>query len=64
MYLNGAAGRLAASAREILGRCLNGTPGIEQLRLIAKLTDVEPVDVVGLRRKVAEKLIDHERYVT
>jgi alkylation response protein AidB-like acyl-CoA dehydrogenase len=63
VYLYGAAGRLAGSAREVLGRCLEGSPGVEQLNLIAKLTDVEPIDVVGLRREIAEKLVDHERYV-
>ena len=55
--------RLADSARTILGRCLRDESGVEQLALIAKLTDVEPVDIVGLRREIAKKLIDHEKYM-
>jgi butyryl-CoA dehydrogenase len=52
-----------SSAREVLAACVEGDTLRTNLAVLRRFAKFEPVDAIGLRRKIAARLIDAERYV-
>jgi butyryl-CoA dehydrogenase len=52
-----------SSAREVLAACAEGDALRTSLAVLRRFAKFEPVDAIGLRRKIAARLIDAERYV-
>ena len=62
-FLRDALVRVEASARNVLGACLEGASLHAQMTALRGLADCDPVDAVGLRRAIAGRLLARERYV-
>ena len=62
-FLLDAMGRLGYSARNLVGRCSDDAALQANTKFVQKLTNHLPMDTVQLRRNIAVRLIDHERYV-
>jgi alkylation response protein AidB-like acyl-CoA dehydrogenase len=55
--------RIEASAANVLGACLEGAALHAQMTALRGLADCDPVDAIGLRRAIAGRLLERERYV-
>ena len=62
-FLRDALVRVEASARNVLGACLEGDALHAQMLALRRLADCDPVDAVALRRAIAGRLLARERYV-
>jgi hypothetical protein len=51
------------AARTVLAACSEGDVLRTNLAVLKRFTKYEPVDMIGLRRKIAARLIQAERYV-
>jgi alkylation response protein AidB-like acyl-CoA dehydrogenase len=52
-----------SAARTVLAACSEGDALRTNLAVLKRFTKYEPVDLIGLRRKIAARLIQAERYV-
>jgi alkylation response protein AidB-like acyl-CoA dehydrogenase len=52
-----------AAARTVLAACSEGDELRTNLAVLKRYTKYEPVDLIGLRRKIAARLLQAERYV-
>jgi hypothetical protein len=51
------------AARAVLAACSEGDALRTNLAVLRRFTKYEPVDAIGLRRRIAARLIQAERYV-
>ena len=51
------------TARNVLGACSEGDTLRTNLVVLRRFTKYEPADSISLRRKIAHRLLDAERYV-
>jgi alkylation response protein AidB-like acyl-CoA dehydrogenase len=63
VLLRDALARVETSARNVLGACLEGAALREQMTVLRRLAECDPVDAVGLRRAIAGRLLARERYL-
>jgi hypothetical protein len=59
VLLRDAMARVEISARSVLG----AVPDPEALRLSRRLAEYQPVNAIDLRRRIARRLLQAERYV-
>jgi len=52
-----------SAARTVLAACSEGDALRTNLAVLKRFTKYEPVDMIGLRRRIAARLIQAERYV-
>jgi hypothetical protein len=63
VFLRDAMSRVEVSARTVLGACSEGDGLRANMAVLRRFARFEPVDAVGLRRKIAGRLLDAGRYV-
>ena len=63
VFLRDAMSRVEISARTVLGACSEGDALRTNMAVLRRFAKFEPVDAIGLRRKIAGRLLDAERYV-
>jgi alkylation response protein AidB-like acyl-CoA dehydrogenase len=63
VFLRDAMARVEVSARNVIGTCTNGQALGEAMKMLQRFAKYDPVDAIGLRRKIAGRLLDAERYV-
>jgi len=63
VYLRDAMARVEVSARNVVGTCTNGQALGEAMKMLQRFAKYDPVDAIGLRKKIAGRLLDAERYV-
>jgi alkylation response protein AidB-like acyl-CoA dehydrogenase len=63
VYLRDAMARIEISARNVLGACANGEALGKAMAILQRFANYDPVDAIALRRKIAGRLLDAERYV-
>jgi alkylation response protein AidB-like acyl-CoA dehydrogenase len=63
VYLRDAMARVEVSARNVVGACTNGQALGEAMKMLQRFAKYDPVDAIGLRQKIAGRLVDAERYV-
>jgi len=63
VFLRDATARIEISARNVCGTCLEGPSSHESAKALGQLSAYEPVDAIGLRRRIAGRLLERERYV-
>jgi hypothetical protein len=63
VYLRDAMARIEISARNVLGACVNGPALSRAMAMLQRFAKYDPVDAIGLRRKIAARLLDAERYI-
>jgi butyryl-CoA dehydrogenase len=51
------------TARTILGACSDGDTLRTNLVVLRRFSKYEPADSIALRRKIAHRLLDAERYI-
>ena len=54
---------IESAARTVLAACSEGDALRTNLAVLKRFTKYEPVDAIALRRKIAARLIQAERYV-
>jgi butyryl-CoA dehydrogenase len=64
VFTQDAMGRIEASARTVLAACQEGDTLRTSLAFLRRLTRREPVDTVALRRHIAARLIEAEKYLS
>jgi alkylation response protein AidB-like acyl-CoA dehydrogenase len=62
VFLRDAMARIEVSARNVLGACWEGQMLRMSMSVLRKLTIYDPVEAIILRRGIAERLLDRERY--
>jgi len=62
VFLRDALARIEVSARDILGACSEGDSLRTYMTVLRRLARYEPVNTVALRRKIAGRILDRERY--
>ncbi len=63
VYLRDAMARVEVSARNVISACANGQTLSKTMLILQRFANYDPVDAIGLRRKIAGRLLDAERYV-
>jgi alkylation response protein AidB-like acyl-CoA dehydrogenase len=63
VYLRDAMARIEVSGRNVIGACANGQALAKAMLILQRFAKYDPVDAIGLRRKIAGRLLDAERYV-
>ena len=63
VFLRDAMARVEVSARNVLGACAEGDALRTNLAAIRRRAGYDPVDAIALRRKIAGRLLERERYV-
>jgi hypothetical protein len=63
VYLRDAIGRIEPAARAVLAGCSEGDSLRTNMAVLRRFAKHEPVDSIGLRRKIATRLLEAERYV-
>ena len=63
VYLRDAMARIEVSARNVIGTCATGQALGKAMAILQRFAKYDPVDAIGLRRKIAGRLLDAERYV-
>jgi hypothetical protein len=53
---------IETTAREVLAGCSEGDTLRTNLAVLRRFAKYEPVDSIALRRRIAERLLDAERY--
>jgi butyryl-CoA dehydrogenase len=62
VFLRDAMGRVELAARAVLAACAEGDVLRTNMAVLRRFAKHEPVDSIGLRRKIAAKLLSAERY--
>jgi hypothetical protein len=55
--------RVELSCRSILGACLTGETLRRNMSVLRDFASYEPIDAFGVRRSIARRVLDSERYV-
>jgi len=63
VFLRDAMGRVELTARSVLAACSEGDSLRTNMAVLRRFAKHEPVDAVGLRRKIAARLLSAERYL-
>ena len=63
VFLRDALGQIEGFARTVLANCSEGDGLRMNLTILKRFTKVTPVDAIGLRRKIARRLLDAEKYL-
>src|SRR5262245_26458443 len=63
VFLRDAMGRIELSARAVLAACAEGDVLRTNMAVLRRFAKHEPVDSIGLRRKIAARLLAADRYV-
>ena len=63
VFLRDAMARIEFSARQILGACAEGDSLRTNMAVLRRLARYEPVDSVALRRGIAVRLLERERFI-
>jgi acyl-CoA dehydrogenase-like protein len=63
VYLRDAMSRIEVSSRTVLAACSEGDTLRANMAVLRRFAKFEPVDAIALRRKIAARLLDAERYV-
>jgi alkylation response protein AidB-like acyl-CoA dehydrogenase len=63
VYLRDAMSRIDVSARTVLGACAEGDALRANMAVLRKFAKFDPVDAIALRRRVAGRLLDAEKYL-
>jgi alkylation response protein AidB-like acyl-CoA dehydrogenase len=63
VYLRDAMSRVEVSARTVLAACSEGDTLRANMAVLRRFAKFDPVDAIGLRRKIAARLLDAERYL-
>jgi hypothetical protein len=63
VYLRDGMARLEVTSRTVLAACAEGDALRTNMAVLRKFAKYEPVDAIGLRQKIAMRLLDAERYV-
>jgi hypothetical protein len=64
VFLRDAMARIEIAARSVLGACSTGDALRKHMSILRRFANCDPVNAIALRRKIAERLLDRERYVT
>lgn len=62
-FLRGAMARVEVSGRDVVGACSAPDTLRVNMSVLRKLAVYDPVDSVGLRQRIARRLLDKERYI-
>ena len=63
VFLRDAMGRVEMAARTVLAACSEGDTLRTNMAVLRRFAKHEPVDAIGLRRKIAARLLGAERYL-
>ena len=63
MFLREAMEQIEGFARTVLANCSDGDGLRMNLTILKRFTKFTPVDAIGLRRKIAKRLLDAEKYL-
>jgi hypothetical protein len=63
VYLRDAMSRIEVSARTVLGGCAEGDALRANMAVLRKFAKFDPVDAIALRRRIAGRLLDAEKYL-
>lgn len=63
VFLRDAMGQIEGFARNVLANCSEGDALRMNLTILKRFAKFTPVDAIGLRRKIAARLIEAERYL-
>jgi hypothetical protein len=63
VFLRDAMTRIETSARNVLGECAEGKDLSNYVKALQNFARYEPIQTVKIRRRIARRLIDEERYV-
>jgi butyryl-CoA dehydrogenase len=63
VFLDEAIDTVETSARTVLATCSEGDALRMNLAVLKRFTKHEPVNAIGLRRKIAARLLDAGRYI-
>jgi butyryl-CoA dehydrogenase len=62
VFIREAFGVCESSAREVLAACSDGDALRTNMAVLRRFAKFDPIDSIGLRRKIAARVIDSERY--
>jgi hypothetical protein len=62
VLLRDAMARIEVAARPVVAACSDGDALRTNMAVLRRYTKYEPVDAIGLRRKIAERLLETGRY--
>ena len=63
VFLRDSLAHIELTARAVLARCSEGDSLRANLSVLRRFAKYDPVDTIGLRRKIAARLLDAERYI-
>jgi alkylation response protein AidB-like acyl-CoA dehydrogenase len=63
VFLRDAMARVELSARHVLGACSEGDALRTNMAVLRRLAKHDPINAIALRRQIATRLLDRERYV-
>jgi hypothetical protein len=63
VFLRDAMARVEVSARSVLGACAEGDSLHTNVEVLRRLASYDPVNAVALRRRIASRLLERERYL-
>jgi butyryl-CoA dehydrogenase len=63
VFVRDAMARIEAAGRTVLAGCSEGDSLRANLAVLRRFTKYDPVDAIALRRQIAGRLLDAERYV-
>jgi alkylation response protein AidB-like acyl-CoA dehydrogenase len=64
VYLEGAFARLEAAAKKVIAAVAEGDMLRTQMAIVRRLAKHEPVNVIGLQEKIAQRVLETGKYVT
>ena len=62
VFLRDAMSRMEPAAQNVLGACCDGEKLEQNMAKLRKLAEYEPVNAIAVRRKIASRLLEAERY--
>ena len=62
VFLRDAMARSELAARNVIGACATGDAVRSSMTVLQRLATHDPVDAIGLRRQIAGRLLDRDRY--
>ena len=63
VYLRDAMARIEVSARTVLAACSEGDALRTNMAVLRRFAKFDPVDAIALRRRIAGRLLDAEKYL-
>ncbi len=62
VYLRDAMAAIELCARSVIGACVSGEERKKQMSILRKLSSYDPLNSIELRRKIAARVLEKERY--